>query len=1043
MNIRGLMPRTVPTKVPFIRDTLHHTNQMFVILTETWLRDQNDAEIAINGYTSFREDRVRPRRRRGRDSGGVAIYLRHDLASSAEYILNFSIGVIEVLGIHCKAQNLVLIAVYRQPDDTVGNHRSTSREFRQALDAIRESLSALPTPIPEIVLAGDFNLPHMKWPEGSMLHGASRDEQTMITELQELMEDHFLFQHIHKATQKDGNTLDLCFTNNPAFLHSYECQRTTMSDHYIIEAYTSFNCEAKKRESFRQPEKSDTPAATFDKLNFLSEEVDWEGLEQELGSYDWESEFNMKSPADMVLRFYELCATSSKKFCPERKNSASKKRNRIPRYRRNLMRRRSKVNKQLASQPSDTKRQKLRLEAREIEKKLQKSYKDEKLEMENKAVSAIKKNSKYFFSYVRKFSKIFTGIGPFIDASKNIITCSAQMAEMLSEQYRSVFSVPKERLKPPEEIFTDGENPPGRTALLDVQFNEEDIVKAIGEMSPTAAAGPDRLPAILLKQCRTILSRPLFIIWRKSLDLGEIPSILKTASIIPIHKGGSRGIPKNYRPIALTSHLIKVFEKVVRRSIIEYMEKHNLFNPSQHGFRQGRSCLSQLVAHYDSILELLEKGGNVDVIYIDFAKAFDKVDFGITLEKLNALGIRGKVGRWMHSFLTHRTQSVLANEGRSEPSDVKSGVPQGSVLGPLLFLILLGDIDQGIAKAFVSSFADDTRIGSLITSAEDGAALQTDLDHIYSWTDTNNMKLNGDKFECLRYGGNHELHSSLKYKSNTGIDITEKPNVRDLGVLMSNSGTFKEHIQHTVTEAKKQCSWILRTFQTRDPILMVTLWKSLIQCKLEYCSQLWCPIRKGEIQTIEMVQRSFLRRISGYNELDYWEQLRRLKLYSLERRRERYRIIYVWRILEGQVPNIKSANGNSEKISSKWHPRRGRECIIPAVSRQAPTHIQNLIYASLPIHGQRLFNTLPADIRNITGCSVDSFKRRLDKYLQSVPDEPQIPGYTAQRRAESNSLLDMSCLANARHEPVVEEPGDSTNVTLVIDGVSEAIALAQ
>ena len=185
------------------------------------------------------------------------------------------------------------------------------------------------------------------------------------------------------------------------------------------------------------------------------------------------------------------------------------------------------------------------------------------------------------------------------------------------------------------------------------------------------------------------------------MDTGHIPQILKTANVIPIHKGGSRGVPKNYRPIALTSHLIKVFEKVLRKRIVEYMERHDLFNPSQHGFRFGRSCLSQLIAHYDCILELLENGGNVDVIYIDFAKAFDKVDFGITLQKLSNLGIRGQVGSWIYSFLTKRSQVVHVNEGRSSPSEVLSGVPQGSVLGPLLFLILLGDIDQGLARSYL------------------------------------------------------------------------------------------------------------------------------------------------------------------------------------------------------------------------------------------------------------------------------------------------------------------------------------------------------
>ena len=255
---------------------------------------------------------------------------------------------------------------------------------------------------------------------------------------------------------------------------------------------------------------------------------------------------------------------------------------------------------------------------------------------------------------------------------------------------------------------------------------------------------------------------------------------------------------------------------------------------------------------------------------------------------------------------------------------------------------------------------------------------------------------------------------------------------------MSKNGKFKEHIHHTVTEAKKQCSWILRTFRTREATLMLTLWKSIVQSRLEYCSQLWSPLQVGDIQKIEMVQRSFIRKISGCGQLNYWEQLRHLNLYSLERRRERYRIIYIWRMLEKQVPNITRSDGSQEKVCAKWHPRRGRECIVPRVNRNAPSNIQKLLYASLPVHGQQLFNTLPVELRNTTGCTVDSFKRRLDRYLSTIPDEPQIPGYTAQRRAESNSLLDMTRLGEAYH--IVEEvPGDTHIVTLGNRGVSDAI----
>ena len=149
------------------------------------------------------------------------------------------------------------------------------------------------------------------------------------------------------------------------------------------------------------------------------------------------------------------------------------------------------------------------------------------------------------------------------------------------------------------------------------------------------------------------------------------------------------------------------------------MEENNLFNPGQHGFRLGRSCLSQLIAHYDHITRLLESGHNVDVVYIDFANTFDKVDYLVTMKKLKGEGISGKLGRWIHAFLTNRKPAVVVNGTKGMPADVKSGVPQGSVLGPLLFLVLIGDIDREVATAFVSSFADDTRAANGISTNAD------------------------------------------------------------------------------------------------------------------------------------------------------------------------------------------------------------------------------------------------------------------------------------------------------------------------------------
>ena len=181
--------------------------------------------------------------------------------------------------------------------------------------------------------------------------------------------------------------------------------------------------------------------------------------------------------------------------------------------------------------------------------------------------------------------------------------------------------------------------------------------------------------------------------------------------------------------------------------------------------------------------------------------------------------------------------------------------------------------------------------------------------------------------------------------------------------------------------------------------------------------------RKGDIQAIEMVQNSFLRKLPAIRHMSYWQKLKIFKVYSQERRRERYTIIYIWRMLEGQVPCINSLYGGA-KVKSIWHIRNGRECQIPCINHHSPRNIQALKHATLPVRGQELFNTLPRDIRNMTGCKVDMFKRRLDKYISNIPDEPQVLGYTAQQRADSKNVLHMAKFLNANWPSQVEVFGD-------------------
>ena len=229
-----------------------------------------------------------------------------------------------------------------------------------------------------------------------------------------------------------------------------------------------------------------------------------------------------------------------------------------------------------------------------------------------------------------------------------------------------------------------------------------------------------------------------------SINEGKIPKILKIGWISPIWKGNERDIPSDYRPISLTSHIGKLIERIVRHQLTIYLEVNNLIDNEQHGSRTGRSTLSQLLTQHDDILTQLIEGNNVDLLFLDFSKAFDVVDHSILLKKMKYKGIHGKLLYWISEFLTNREQLVRVGSSLSEPVKIISGVPQGSVLGPLLFLIFVSDLGENLdlAIAKILKYVDDSKILGKIATEEDVFKLQDEVNSIYSWATLNNMSWN-------------------------------------------------------------------------------------------------------------------------------------------------------------------------------------------------------------------------------------------------------------------------------------------------------------
>ena len=300
----------------------------------------------------------------------------------------------------------------------------------------------------------------------------------------------------------------------------------------------------------------------------------------------------------------------------------------------------------------------------------------------------------------------------------------------------------------------------------------------------------------------------------------------------------------------------------------------------------------------------------------------------------------------------------------------------------------------------MSMYADDTRLFGQVKNEDDAKQMQEDLNRIYAWAEKNNMEFNSKKFELLRFGTVDEAKDSTIYKTSSGEIIQEKNSLRDLRITMSNDMRFDTHIEIMVAKANQMTGWILRSFKTRKPEAMMLLYKQLIRSNLEYCCPLWSPNDENLKQQIESIQRDFTRKIeglSGENRPNYWERLALLNIYSLERRRERYNILYTVKALNGLVPNI--------GFTVKWNDRTGPKIEVPLVKKGSGIVTQKMKERRLMVQGPKLFNVLPLEVRrDFQNISIDSFKHKLDDFLHCIPDQPTVSGLS--RAAPSNSLID-------------------------------------
>ena len=351
-----------------------------------------------------------------------------------------------------------------------------------------------------------------------------------------------------------------------------------------------------------------------------------------------------------------------------------------------------------------------------------------KYEYEKNLATQIKTDPKLFWSYVRSKLKTKGKLGQLKTQNDTLTNDSQEKAEVLNTYFASVFEIESQGALPefPDRDFDE--------TLSYVEITENLVEKAIDRLKPSKSQGPDNLHPKLIKECKNTLLQPLTLIFKQSLNESVLPDVWKQANVTSIHKKGDKTKPENYRPISLTSVPCKLMEKIIRDQIVEHMTRNDFFSPFQHGFVSGKSCVTQLLEFLDDITEALDQGDDIDIIYVDFSKAFDKIPHRKLMKKLWGYGIRGKIYKWVKEFLTNRTQKVVVDGKKSGSKPVTSGVPQGSVLGPILFVIYINDLPD-VIQCFIKLFADDSKLYRRVSKIEHVEILQSCLNRAVTWAD--------------------------------------------------------------------------------------------------------------------------------------------------------------------------------------------------------------------------------------------------------------------------------------------------------------------
>ncbi len=935
----------LPNKLDELRQQVDISKPHIICVTEVNPKNARykltEPELSLEGYDSWCVLET------GR---GVIIYTKKVL--NAELVsLNSIIKDAVFISVKLKDSDKLLIGcIYRSPS-------SSADENKQLNEMLTEACSLNYS---HLLITGDLNYGKINWINWTT-PGDNREAEDH--KFLETCRDNYLYQHVQEPTRGRRNNepslLDLILTNEENMIENIKYKSPLGASDHIVLSF-NFKCYALKKKTTRIRYQYDK--ADYEKMRQLLD-IDWnERLLNESVSKNVDQQYKIfrekyQEVVDMCVPIKKISESDSEKGKPVDPVVLKRIRKKHRAWQRFLETRDGKDH------------QKYCRERNQVKSLIRKFRKN----LEMGIAKQIKINPKKFWSYVRSKTKTRPTI-PDLEMETSEGTRKTandnEKANTLQKYFSSVFTE-----EPPGEIpVLPNLNVEHRMPRFEVRI--EDIEKKLRGLNPSKSPGPDKVCTSILKETAQVIAKPLAIIFQTSMDTSILPQVWKQANITAIFKKGRKDLPSNYRPVSLTSVPCKVMESLIREKIVEHLKINNLLSNKQYGFISGRSTTQQLLKVLDLWTEIADLGGQVDTIFMDFMKAFDKVPHRRLIGKVKSYKIEEKIVEWLRNFLQDRTQIVCVNEKISEPSPVISGIPQGSVLGPTMFIIYINDLPD-IVESEVFLFADDTKIFRHIRSEKDREILQQDLIKLCEWSRKWLVLFHPDKCK-LMIVGRKEYDTSYAMIDSDGksVPLGTTTSEKDIGVYMDGQLSFSDHIAEKVNVANRNMGIIRRTFKFLDKDMFLHLYRAQVRPHIEYANVVWHPYKIKDIETIERVQRRATKLIPGLKDRSYEQRLRTLGLFTLAFRRLRGDLIETYKIVSGlsdpeTSPDLHllgetNTRGNGRKLE---------------VRRADGKHM--LRHNFFTIRVAKVWNELPREV--VWARSLDDFKNKLDRFTSDHP----------------------------------------------------------